>query len=514
MIFRNFKIIFRIGLVIATFCFLMISLGTVEYLGIKKINEKLEQLVNHTYVKVELAQDMRFLARHKAVIIRNILLVEKLAEKEFELQRIRVEEKEYNEALTRLTALVEDDEEQEILDRVISGQKETKPLWDNVIQCGLKGNAAEGIRLLVDEVRSRQWGWLDSLNDLVKLQKKHARSNYQLTLTTSSRTLRILVIINLFSIGIGLFLAIFISRSITGPLRDFTRKVEKIAHGDLSVQVDYDTRDEIGLLGKNINRMVKLRKKNKEELDTYRLHLEELVEQRTEELSRQREQFISVLIHDLKGSITPIIGFTTRLIEGKAKTEEDTLTYLKTIENSTRQLLDTIEKTSKDLRDKSALDVFNPEQFDISDLTRTVAASFIPKLDERNIKLYINNLERNSWDKLEPIIFRGDPSQLKTLIENLLGNAVKYASHAIQMELQKKDNKVQVSVSDDGPGIAKEYRKKIFEHYFQIPGSQKGTGIGLYSVMKVVENHKGSIDVDSLPEKGSCFKVALPESEV
>jgi signal transduction histidine kinase len=510
MIFRNLRIIFRIGMVIAIFCILMITLAIVEYFFLIKINKKLEHLVNQTYIKTELAQDMRFLARHKAVLIRNILLLEEQAAKEFELQRIRIEEKEYNIALSQLTTLVEDQEEKAILDRIIAGQKDTMPLWDNVIQDGLNGRNAEGTKLLMLEVRTRQWGWLDGLNAMVELQKGYARSNYAFTLTTASAVTGILAGINLFAIGIGLLLTITISRSITRPLKDITRKVEKVAHGDLSVRVDYDTKDEIGLLGKNINRMIKMRKKNLEELNDYRLHLEELVEQRTNELNQQREKFISVLIHDLKGPITPILGFTQRLIKGKAKTPEDTLLYLKTIEKSTRQLLGTIERTSKDLREKSALDEFNPGQFDISELIQTVISSYIPRLEDRQITVKFNNLEKNSWNKLEPIPFHGDSTQLKTMVENLLGNAIKYARKMVQIELRKTNTELLLNVSDDGPGIPKEYHEKIFEQYFQVPGSQKGTGIGLYSVLKVVENHRGRIAVDSQPEKGACFRVILP----
>ncbi|MDH3328056.1 MAG: ATP-binding protein [Desulfobulbaceae bacterium] len=512
MLFRNYRIIFRIGLVIAIFCFLMFALATVEYLAINRINEKLEQLVNQTYVKVELAQDMRFLSRHKAVLIRYILLLEDQAEKEFELQRIRDEEKEYDEALSRLTALVKNQEEKAILDSIVEGQKETEQLWDKVIQYGLNGQAAEGTKLLLVEVRSRQWGWLESLNTMVEQQKKYARANYAFTLATSSKIHWLLAGIDVLAIGIGLFLAIIISRSITGPLTDFTRKVEKIAQDDLSVQIDCDTRDEIGLLGKHINHMARLRKKNQEELDDYRLHLEELVEQKTEELNRQREKFASILIHDLKGPVIPLLGFTKRLIEGKTKTPEDTLTYLKSIEKSSQQFLVTIEKTSRNLREKSAWDMFNPEQFDICHLAWTIAASFIPRIEDRQLSLQFNNLEKSSWEKLEPILFRGDPGQLKTLIENLLGNAVKYAVKMIKLELWKADNMLQLCVSDDGPGIAQKYHEKIFEQYFQVPGSRKGTGIGLYSVQRVTENHKGRISVDSLPDKGTSFRVVLPDS--
>ena len=510
MFFRNAKIAARIGIMIAIFSLIIIALGIIEFVSMGKIKKGLEEIINETNVEVELAQEMRFLARHKAVVIRNILLLQETADKEFELTRIAKEERDYARANAKLVEMVKDEEGRAILARIIKGREETKPLWDQVIELGMANRHDEGIKLLVQEVRSRQWGWLDSLNDMVSLQKKYAAINYEKALNTYTTTRNTFIIIDIFSIMIGLLAAVFISRSITRPLADFTSKVDQIAHGDLSVYVEYDENDEIGLLGKNINHMVALRKQSEKELEEYRLHLEDLVEERTEALNRQREKFISVLIHDLKGPVTPIQGFTRRLLAGKAKSQEDVEKYLKTIEKSSQQLLDTIETTSKDLRDKLSLGVFMPEEVNLVDLAVSVTKSFMGELEDRKIAVSINGNPRSSWDKLEEIKFTGDRSQLKTLLENLIGNATKYAKQSIDMELRKNNSDIIFAVADDGPGIAEQYHDKIFEQYFQVPGSRKGTGIGLYSVKKVVENHHGTIKVALAPDKGVRFQVVLP----
>ena len=510
MVFRNYKIAVRIGIIIALFSLIMISLGIIEFVSMGKIKKGMEEIIRQTNVKVELAQEMRFLARHKAVLIRNILLLQEQADKQFELARIAQEEKDYALANAKLVEMVTDEEGRAILARIIKGQEETRQLWEQVIALGLANRRDEGIKFLVQEVRSRQWGWLDSLNDMVGLQKKYAGVNYERALHTYITARNTFIMIDIFSILIGLIAAVFITRSITRPLADFTRKVDRIAHGDLSVAVDYSEKDEIGLLGKNINAMVALRRQSEKELEEYRLHLEDLVEERTEDLNRQREKFISVLIHDLKGPVTPIQGFTRRLLAGKTKSREDVERYLKTIEKSSQQLLDTIETTSKDLRDKSALGIFKPEAVDLVELAVAVVNSFMAELEERKIAVAINGLQRNDWDRLDPIFLTGDRAQLKTLLENLIGNAAKYAKQSIGMELRKKNGDAVFAVADDGPGIAEEYHDKIFEQYFQVPGSRKGTGIGLYSVMKVVENHHGTIEVASVPDKGARFQVVLP----
>ncbi|MEW6288514.1 MAG: ATP-binding protein [Thermodesulfobacteriota bacterium] len=510
MFFRNYKISLRIGIIIAIFSLIIIVLGIIEFVSIGKIKRGMEEIINENNVKVELAQEMRFLARHKAVIIRNILLLQEQADKEFELTRIEKEERDYAMANAKLVEIVKDEEGRAILQRIIKGQEETRQLWDQVIALGLANRGEEGIKFLVQEVRSRQWGWLDSLNDMVILQKKYAATSYEKALHTYVTTRNTFIIIDILSIIIGLVAAVSITRSITGPLADFARKVDRIAHGDLSVSVDYSEKDEIGLLGKNINDMVAMRRQSEKELEEYRLHLEDLVKIRTEALNRQREKFISVLIHDLKGPVTPIQGFTRRLLAGKAKSQEDVERYLKTIEKSCQQLLDTIETTSKDLRDKSSLGIFKPEELDLVDLVIAVTTSFMAELEDRKIAVAINGLDRTAWDTLDEIRFTGDCCQLKTLLENLIGNAAKYAKQAIALELRQNNSDIVFTVTDDGPGIADEYHEKIFEQYFQVPGSRKGTGIGLYSVKKVVENHHGTITVASVPNKGARFQVVLP----
>ncbi len=102
------------------------------------------------------------------------------------------------------------------------------------------------------------------------------------------------------------------------------------------------------------------RKQAEDELRRYKEHLEELVKERTEALNKQRENFISVLIHDLKGPLVPVLGYTKRLIGGKAKSEEDRMRILKIIQEDSQDLLKIIEHTSKDLRDKLALQSFHP----------------------------------------------------------------------------------------------------------------------------------------------------------
>ncbi len=227
-------------------------------------------------------------------------------------------------------------------------------------------------------------------------------------------------------------------------------------------------------------------------------------------LNKQRDKFLSVLIHDLKGPLIPVLGFTKRLLEGKSKSKEELANNLKTIYQSSTKLMKIIENTSKDLRKKSVLQSINPDKVDLREMMISVARSYMPELENRGIDILINNKCSKEWDSLERVVLHSDPTQIKTLFENLVGNAIKYADNTINIGLNKNCSSIRFIISDDGPGIPEKYHEKIFEEYFQVPGSKKGTGIGLYSVKKVVDNHKGKIDVHSSSGRGASFQITFP----
>ena len=136
--------------------------------------------------------------------------------------------------------------------------------------------------------------------------------------------------------------------------------------------------------------------------------------------------------------------------------------------------------------------------------------NFMSIIEDRGLTIVINNNVKEEGNEIEKGILKADAYQLRTMIENLLGNAVKYAESCIRVELSRSGNEIMFVVVDDGPGIDDSYHEKIFEEYFQVPGSKKGTGLGLFSVKRVVENHNGRITINSSPGRGTIFAVVLP----
>ena len=113
----------------------------------------------------------------------------------------------------------------------------------------------------------------------------------------------------------------------------------------------------------------------------------------------------------------------------------------------------------------------------------------------------------------DPCNLLGDSVQLMRAIQNVIINALQASTEkkgAISVNCQRKDFYVDVRVEDTGEGITQTQLAKIFDPYFTTKQGKSGTGLGLYITKKVIEDHKGSIKVDSTPEVGTTFTIRLP----
>ena len=100
------------------------------------------------------------------------------------------------------------------------------------------------------------------------------------------------------------------------------------------------------------------------------------------------------------------------------------------------------------------------------------------------------------------------------MIQNLVDNAVKYSSagSCVRVTATADDGSVLIDVADEGPGIPLEDRQLIFEKFGRSGGgaAKPGTGLGLFIARSIAEAHGGSVDVDSVPARGSVFRLELP----
>jgi DNA-binding response OmpR family regulator/two-component sensor histidine kinase len=226
-------------------------------------------------------------------------------------------------------------------------------------------------------------------------------------------------------------------------------------------------------------------------------------------LSDQKDKFLSVLIHDLKGPLIPILGYTKRLLSGKVKTEEKKQDALNIIHEVAEKLYKDIEDISIRLKERNMIESPDFDIINFGELFAQTISNHIPQIEHKGLKIDVD-LEgiRNSNIEINANIY-----QIKSIIENLLSNAIKYAKSEIKAHLNQTEAFLRFVIIDDGRGIPESLHGDIFKEYFQAPGSEKGVGVGLYSVKRVVKRHNGKIIVKTPPEGGVSFEVYLPYRE-
>lgn len=233
----------------------------------------------------------------------------------------------------------------------------------------------------------------------------------------------------------------------------------------------------------------------------------------TEETSRKiKEQFIANMSHEIRTPIHGIISLTEFLLQTAHTGEQNN--YLQLIKKSADTLLVIIN----DILDLSKLEAgkMNLEKipFNIPDTIHTAIASLIPKATEKNIQLKTNLL----GIKNEHV--EGDPVRLTQIINNLIGNAIKftekgYAGISVtEKRLSKHNSEFEFIIEDTGIGIPPDRIDKIFDDFTQggddISRRYGGTGLGLGITRSLIRMHNGQISVSSMPGKGTRFVLTIP----
>lgn len=150
------------------------------------------------------------------------------------------------------------------------------------------------------------------------------------------------------------------------------------------------------------------------------------------------------------------------------------------------------------------------EDVDLSEKVKRVIDDLELDINQKGAMIHVSDL---------PTV-KGHQRQLQQLFQNLLSNAIKYSTPGVQPLIEIAATLVQenntayhlITVKDNGIGFSEEYSLKIFQMFTRLHGKNEysGTGVGLSIVKKVVENHNGFIRVESVPGKGSVFKIYLP----
>jgi two-component system, OmpR family, phosphate regulon sensor histidine kinase PhoR len=229
---------------------------------------------------------------------------------------------------------------------------------------------------------------------------------------------------------------------------------------------------------------------------------------RQRRLSEVQRDFINNMTHEFKTPISTIaISAQVLRDPGMASTPERLHTYATIIENENQRLKQQVERVLQIAELDKADYELRMEPVDMASLVQDVVEGRRVGLDG----------EINLDVRAGKYAVRGDRLHLSNVLFNLLDNAIKYSheSPTVNVTVHNPDQMhVQLTVKDQGIGIADSEQRKIFDKFYRVPTGNrhnvKGFGLGLSYVKEIVERHKGQIGVESKPGQGSAFHVILP----
>jgi len=305
---------------------------------------------------------------------------------------------------------------------------------------------------------------------------------------------RVLFIAGAGAVAICGVVIVVLASTIQRPMIELQEQIERVGEGDLNASVSFARRnDEIGDLGRNFNRMVRLLRESREEID----HLHRTQMSRAEHLATLGE-LATGLAHEIRNPLAGIAG----VIEIVARDLPAT-SPAKSVVKDVRLEIAQINRILTDL-----LETARPRAPEIrsSDLNTTIEHAVM--LARQQVISKPIRVEFSAAPDLPEVDH--DSDQIHQVLLNLLLNSVQAIDGpgSVRVEISGREETALVTVSDTGRGIPAEHLPNIFRPFFTTKGN--GTGLGLSLARRIVEEHHGSIEVTSSPGKGTTFSVVLP----
>jgi PAS domain S-box-containing protein len=226
------------------------------------------------------------------------------------------------------------------------------------------------------------------------------------------------------------------------------------------------------------------------------------------QLEQMKDEFVGTVSHELRTPLTAIKGFIELVADGDAGPLSDSQReFLRIASRNTDRLGNLINDLLDVNRIESHRLEIRTEPTDLMAVLEDVAATFRSMAEAKGLTFSAD------VGPLPPIM--GDGPRLVQVFSNLVSNAIKYTPKGeVGIRAAVAHRAVEVSVHDSGIGLTKEEQVQLFTKFFRgrnpVVIDSGGTGLGLVIAKAIIEKHQGTIEVDTEPDKGTCFRVLLP----
>jgi len=303
------------------------------------------------------------------------------------------------------------------------------------------------------------------------------------------------VTVTLILIVCSILVTRYTYRCVMKPIKNLNEAMRQISEGNLDYSVATQGTDEISELCNNF--------------DVMRRALKETMETKVK-YDQDNRELISNISHDLKTPITSIKGYVEGIMDGVADSPEKMDRYIKTIYNKTNEM----DRLINELTLYSKIDTnripYNFRRLNVNEFFGDCVEEIGLDLESKKVHLSYSNY----IDSGTRII--GDPEQLSRVINNIIGNSVKYMDKPeknIDICVVDNNDSIQVEIEDNGKGIAAKDLPNIFDRFYRTDASrnsaQGGSGIGLSIVKKIIEDHGGYIWATSTEGEGTTIHFVL-----
>jgi len=356
----------------------------------------------------------------------------------------------------------------------------------------------------------------------------------------TQRFLSLAMVIFLLGTCFILISTIFFMRTVVvNPLNQLARDFEHVTAGNWNVRIRISSNDEIGLLSQSFNFMVQQlkasfeatqieiaeRKMAEVALQKLNIELESRVAMRTQELAdantkltilnADKDRFFSILAHDLKGPLMPLLGNAELLTEmGDVLPAHEVKDMGASIQKTARNIFSLLENLLQWARLQMGRMEYTPQRIDVSDVAAKSVELLSGNAELKEIELQ-TQVAHWTW-------VWADEHMLDTVIRNLVNNALKFTPPGgqVTIEASQIEDFIEVAIADTGVGMPPEVREKLFkldQHVTTIgTGKETGTGLGLIICQEMVIKSGGRIWVESEVGQGTTvrFTIKLAEAAI
>lgn len=300
-----------------------------------------------------------------------------------------------------------------------------------------------------------------------------------------------IVVIFMFAV----LLTLWIYRSVLRPLKMLQTATNNIKCGNLDFTVRPEREDEIGALCEDFEEM--------------RCRIKELIEVRMQ-YENETKELISNISHDLKTPLTAIKGYAEGIMDGVADSKEKQEKYLKTIYTKAVDMTALVDELSFYTKIDCNTIPYNFAKIYIDQY-------FTDCIEELSLDLEVKNIDLAYFNYADDDVrVIADPEQLKRVVNNIIGNAVKYIDKKkgiINIRINDIGKFIRIEIEDNGQGIAEKDVTNIFDRFYRTDASRNsskgGTGLGLAIAKKIIEDHGGRIWASSKEYVGTTISFTL-----